>query len=85
MNGFACVNTVEWEKNSTESEDFEWEAIKKWVKAKPRPRRWTTVHVGSATSNLCPKKQRQHTLNFFKFDKFNKGWAVMTSFKMTWD
>jgi hypothetical protein len=29
MNGFACVNTVEWEKNSTESEDFEWEAIKK--------------------------------------------------------
>jgi hypothetical protein len=29
MNGFACVNTVKWEKSSTESEDFEWEVIKK--------------------------------------------------------
>jgi hypothetical protein len=29
------------------------------------------------------KSKDKHASDFFKFDKFNKGWAVMTSFKMT--
>ncbi|OOV82755.1 hypothetical protein B1202_09915 [Acinetobacter amyesii] len=27
------------------------------------------------------KSKGKHASDFFKFDKFNKGWAVMTSFK----
>jgi hypothetical protein len=27
------------------------------------------------------KSKDKHASDFFKFDKFNKGWAVMTSFK----
>ncbi|TCB57101.1 hypothetical protein E0H84_02360 [Acinetobacter terrestris] len=31
------------------------------------------------------KSKGAHASSSFKFDKFNKGWAVMTSFKMTLD
>ncbi|KAB0626702.1 hypothetical protein F7P75_08260 [Acinetobacter gandensis] len=29
------------------------------------------------------KSKGKNASDFFKFDKFNKGWAVMTSFRMT--
>jgi len=31
------------------------------------------------------KAKANNASSFFKFDKFNKGWAGMTSFKMTLD